>query len=38
LNARVEEEALFKAMARLDRELQELIEANPELEEIYWRL
>jgi hypothetical protein len=32
---RVEEEALFKEMAKLDMELQEMIEANPELEEIY---
>jgi hypothetical protein len=31
----MEEEALFKEMAKLDRELQALIESNPELEEIY---
>ncbi len=32
---RVKEEALFKEMAKLDRELQEMIESNPELEEVY---
>ena len=31
----MEEEALFKEMAKLDRELQAMIEADPELEEIY---
>ena len=31
----MEEEALFKEMARLDRELQAMIEADPKLEEIY---
>ncbi len=31
----MEEVALFKEMARLDRELQAMIEADPELEEIY---
>jgi hypothetical protein len=31
----MEEEALFKEMARLDREIQALIESNPELEEVY---
>ena len=32
---KMEEVALFKEMARLDRELQAMIEADPELEEIY---
>jgi hypothetical protein len=31
----MEEEALFKEMAWLDREIQALIESNPELEEVY---
>jgi hypothetical protein len=31
----MEEVALFKEMARLDRELQAMIEDDPELEEIY---
>jgi len=31
----MEEEALFKEMAKLDRELLAMIEADPELEEIY---
>jgi hypothetical protein len=31
----MEEEALFKEMAKLDRELQAMIEADPKLEEIY---
>ena len=31
----MEEEALFKEMAKLDRELQAMIEADPELGEIY---
>jgi hypothetical protein len=31
----MEEVALFKEMARLDRVLQAMIEADPELEEIY---
>ena len=31
----MEEETLFKEMAKLDRELQAMIEADPELEEIY---
>jgi hypothetical protein len=31
----MEEEALFKEMAKLDMEFQALIESNPELEEIY---
>ena len=31
----MEEEALFKEMAKLDAELQAMIEADPELEEIY---
>jgi hypothetical protein len=32
---KMEEEALFKEMAKLDAELQAMIEADPELEEIY---
>ena len=32
---KMEEVALFKEMAKLDRELQAMIEADPELEEIY---
>jgi hypothetical protein len=32
---KMEEVALFKEMARLDAELQAMIEADPELEEIY---
>ena len=32
---KMEEVALFKEMARLDRELQAMIEADPELGEIY---
>jgi hypothetical protein len=31
----MEEEALFKEMARVDRDLQALIEADPDLEETY---
>ena len=31
----MEEKELFREMARLDAELQAMIEANPELEEIY---
>ena len=31
----MEVEALFKEMAKLDRELLAMIEADPELEEIY---
>jgi hypothetical protein len=31
----MEEKELFKEMARLDAELQAMIEADPELEEIY---
>ena len=31
----MEEEALFKEMARLDKDLQDMIEAYPDLEEIY---
>lgn len=31
----MEEETLFKEMAKLDRELQAMIEADPKLEEIY---
>jgi hypothetical protein len=31
----MEEEALFKEMAKLDRELLAMIEADPKLEEIY---
>jgi hypothetical protein len=31
----MEEKDLFKEMARLDAELQAMIEADPELEEIY---
>ena len=31
----MEEEALFKEMAKLDADLQAMIEADPELEEIY---
>lgn len=31
----MEEEALFKEMAKLDNELQAMIEADPELGEIY---
>jgi hypothetical protein len=32
---KMEEVALFKEMAKLDRELQAMIEADPKLEEIY---
>ena len=31
----MEEEALFKEMAKLDAELQAMIKSDPELEEIY---
>ena len=31
----MDEEALFREMAKLDAELQAMIEADPELEEIY---
>jgi len=31
----LEEEALFKKMAKLDEDLQAMMEANPDLEEIY---
>ncbi len=31
----MEEEELFKDMAKLDRELQAMIEADPDLEEAY---
>ena len=31
----MEEETLFKEMAKLEAELQAMIEADPELEEIY---